>query len=94
MTDKPEFIDSTKRSQTEKVRSDKQMMEAVLKREREGWSRVSPMVLQYVRPTGYGFVTHIRGQWEWIADRAGQPRKQGVRQLLESAMSDVQKVIN
>lgn len=91
---KPEFIDSTKRPLTERVRSDKEMLGAILKQEREGWTRISPMVLQYVRPTGCGFVTRIRGQWEWLADRAGQDRVSGTRQLLESAMNDVEQTIN
>lgn len=94
MADKPKFIDSTKRSQADKVKSDKQMMEAVLSKEREGWTRLSSTGLQYVRPTGYGFVTYVRGEWCWLADRVGQPRKQGKCTLLEAAMAGVQQEIN
>jgi len=91
---KPKFVDSTKRPLAEIVKSEKQAMEAVLKVEREGWTRITTTMLQYVRPTGYGFVTRIRGQWEWFADRVGQPRVSGNRQLLESAINDVEQEIN
>jgi hypothetical protein len=73
---------------------DKKIMDAVLKREREGWSRVSLLTIQYVHPSGFGFCTQIQGQWEWIAHPAGQDRKQGVRTLMESAMRDVENEVN
>ena len=88
------WIDSTKVSESERRKRDEQMMKAVLHQEREGWTRISSTCLQYVRPTGCGFVTLVRKEWKWLADRNGEPRKQGTRTLLESAMLDVTQIIN
>ena len=86
--------DHTPMTPDQKRAHDKQIMGAILKREREGWSRVSPLTFQYVHPSGYGFITSIQGQWEWVADPAGQDRKKGARMLMESAMQDVQNAVN
>ena len=94
MSDSEKWIDSTKRSYTDKVRSDKQMMEAVMAKEHQGWTRISSGTLQYIHPNGSGFVMLVRGEWRWITERVGEPRKEGVRTLLESALQDVQNIIN
>jgi len=89
-----EQVNLRDRSQADRQKDNEEMMRAVMKKEKEGWTHISDKVVQYVRPTGYGMVTLVRGEWKWVADRNGQPRREGSRALLESAMKDVQEVIN
>jgi hypothetical protein len=87
-------INNVDRPYDDKRKDDAEMMEAVLKDERKGWTRISSTSLQYCAETGYGFVVFVRKEWNWLADRNGCPRKEGKCSLLESAMSEVQNVVN
>jgi hypothetical protein len=94
MSEEEKFVDNTQVPTATRKKRDAEMMEAVLKQEKEGWSRISSTTLQFIRPTGHGFVLFVRGQWEWMADRNGTPRETGTCSLLEAAMQEVQNVIN
>jgi len=73
---------------------DKEAMEALLKKERSGWTRISPLTLQYVSPHGYGFVTNVDNEWKWIAHPNGQDRMDGTASILQTATETVQNKVN
>ena len=73
---------------------DKEMMEAVMKRERKGWTRLTALTLQYVAPSGYGFVTWADNEWKWVAAPNGQPQKKGTASILQTATTAVENRVN
>jgi len=92
--DDKRMINNRDRAQSERLADDKGMMDAVLKTNKEGWTKLTNTTWQYVRPSGNGFITFIMGNWKWMANPNGQPRVEGSCKLIESAMQAVQNEIN
>lgn len=88
------FEDKQKRTKAQRIADDKKVMDAVLAREHKGWSKVSATTFQYCVESGYGFVSYVRGQWQWIAHPAGEHRETGTCTLREAAQLAVQNAVN
>ena len=87
-------VNNRDRAPKERLKDDTDMMTAVMKGHKEGWTQITAKSIQYIRPTGYGFVAEIKGQYGWLAQHNGQARREGICTLIESAMQAVQNEVN